>query len=340
MGLIVGITRTRSRPRRRSWHALVAVLVMVVVVAACGGASQSAGTTKTKTIGVSLPSEQGPFFIPEIYGQTDEGKKLGYNVLVTNAGGYDKLSTQISQVEDFITKHVDGIVIEPIDPVAIQPVLKKALDAGIKVVAVSLPQDTPLKLAIVDFNHYVIGQSMGAAMTQALPNGGKIVAEAGPAGAFWSSTRFQGFQQALAGKNINIVANQTSENSVAQGVTLTEDYLSKYPNIDGIYAADNGLGLGAAQVLKRLGKSGQVKIVTAVLDPDIISGLKDGTIFADAALQPVLVGRTEIQILDKQLKGEPFARSTLVPVQVVTKANVDSIPIDTLFAPAGFRPPG
>jgi ABC-type sugar transport system substrate-binding protein len=332
-----------GRKRLRSLR-LLAVLALGVtctmVVAACGGGEGGGNGQKQKTIGVSLPSEQGPFFIPEIYGQTDEGKKLGYKVLVSNAGGYDRLSVQTAQVEDYITRRVDGIIIEPIDPTAIQPVLRKAQDAGIKVVAVSLPKDTPLNVAIVDFNHYLIGQRMGEAMIKALPNGGSIVAETGPAGAFWTTSRYQGFQDSLKGHNINVLGEQASENSVDQGVKLTEDFMSKYPQTQGIYAVDNGMGVGAAQVLKRLGKAGQVKVVTAVLDHDIINGLKDGTIYAAAALQPVLIGRTEVRILDKVFKGQSVDKQTIVPVQVVTKENVDTIPTDTLFAPDGFRPPG
>jgi ribose transport system substrate-binding protein len=335
------VNRMFGLSRRRSlvWVQGAAVLLATLAVVACGSTGGQGGA-KTYTIGVSLPSEQGPFFIPEIYGQTDEATKLGDKIIVTNAGGYDKLSVQISQVEDYITKHVDGIVIEPIDPTAIQPVLQKALDAGIKVVAVSLPKDSPMKLAIVDFNHYVIGQNMAQAMIQALPNGGNIVGETGPAGAFWSTSRWQGFTDELKGHNINVLGTQASENSVAQGVKLTEDFLSKYPRVDGIYAVDNGMGIGAAQVVSKLNKSGQVKIVTAVLDQDIINGLKNGTIYAAAALQPVLIGRTEVDIVDKQMRGQTFDKYTIVPVKVVTKDTVDTISLDTLVAPAGFRPPG
>jgi len=336
----------RARPLSRTLLALGATLALAGAVVGCGSDDTSSADTGTstgtselagKTLGIAVPTLAGPFFVPEVYGAMDEAEKAGMKTTVVNAGGYDKGAVQVQQIEDLIAKGVDALVIEPIDPNALKPVLERAIESGIKIVAVGLPP-TDLDLRVFDLDHREIGRTMGQAMVDALPDGGSVIAEPGPAGVHWTSERLAGFKEAIEGSGIEVIAEQASPNTVEEGVKITETLLSRHPDVDGIYAVDNGLGAGAARVLEQTGRAGDVKVVAAVLDRDVIKYLRDGTITAVAAIEPVTIGRETAGSAIKLLRGEDVPERSTIEVKLVTSDTVDSVADEALFAPEGFRP--
>ena len=64
---------------------------------------------KQYTIGVLLPQMSNPHFIGQAYGYIDEAEKLGAKVILYDAGGYQYIDKQISQMEDLIASKVDAI---------------------------------------------------------------------------------------------------------------------------------------------------------------------------------------------------------------------------------------
>src|SRR5262249_41308167 len=89
-----------------------------------------------KSIGISLGSLGNPFFVALSKGAEFEAKKTNPNVKVTTVGFEYDLGKQVTQIDNFIAAGVDLILLNPGDPKAISPAIKKAQAAGIVVVAV------------------------------------------------------------------------------------------------------------------------------------------------------------------------------------------------------------
>jgi hypothetical protein len=89
-----------------------------------------------KSIGISLGSLGNPFFVALSKGAEFEAKKTSPNVKITTVGFEYDLGKQVTQIDNFIAAGVDLILLNPGDPKALGPAIKKAQAAGIVVVAV------------------------------------------------------------------------------------------------------------------------------------------------------------------------------------------------------------
>ncbi len=95
----------------------------------------------------------------------------------------------------------------------------------------------------------------------AMGGAGKIVALQGLLANVPAIQRFEGLQQALAEfPDIELLEDQTAEWDRTKAVAVTEAFLAKYPDVTGIWAANDNMGLGALDALRTVGKQGEVLV--------------------------------------------------------------------------------
>src|SRR3990170_1447675 len=90
--------------------------------------------SRSYTIGVVVPHLSNPHFVGQSYGYIDEAEALGARVTLLEAGGYQYLDKQISQVEDLIASRVDAIVLVAVSGPGTVGVVDRAVAAGIPVI--------------------------------------------------------------------------------------------------------------------------------------------------------------------------------------------------------------
>src|SRR3977135_3435211 len=81
-------------------------------------------------VGVSMPNIKGPWFTPVLYGISDEAKKLGYDVVIQDAGGYANVDKQVSQFSNLVVQKVVAILMDPANPASFNGVVKQAKSAN------------------------------------------------------------------------------------------------------------------------------------------------------------------------------------------------------------------
>ncbi|WP_134686952.1 multiple monosaccharide ABC transporter substrate-binding protein [Brevibacillus migulae] len=111
---------------------IIMMLVMAVMLAACGAATGGSGG-ENGFVGISMPTKSSERWVNDGANMVKEFEALGYKTDLQYAE--DVVENQVSQIENMITKGVKILVIAPIDGEALTDVLKKANDAGIKVIA-------------------------------------------------------------------------------------------------------------------------------------------------------------------------------------------------------------
>jgi ribose transport system substrate-binding protein len=317
-------------------------ILMGICVASVGLTSGGAlAQEKSGTIGVSMPNIKGPWFTPVLYGISDEAKKLGYNVNIQDAGGYANVDKQVTQLSNLIVQRVKAILMDPADPTAFNGVVRQAKEAHIPI----LGDGSPIVASdvkgdgAVSSSHCNIGHELAKGAKSLLPNGGSIAVLAGPPGAFWASDRLRCFKQDIAGSNIKITAEQTSEQDVAAALSLANDFLQRFPNIDLTYGADDTYGIGIARAVQGANKCGKVKVLFAVLGEQAEEMMRAGCVDYVVAQQPVLIGRLGVRMANELIKGQtPQEKSIEVPLFAVTPANLNSIDKSTMQAPKGWTP--
>jgi ABC-type sugar transport system substrate-binding protein len=312
----------------------------IVAIALAAALTASTGFAADK-LGVSMPNIKGPWFTPVLFGITDEAKKLGYETIILDAGGYANVDRQVTQLSNLIAQKVNAILMDPANPDSFNGVVRQAKAAKIPVVGAGSPivASGVEADAAASSSHCSIGHELAKGAKTLLPNGGTVAILAGPPGAFWASDRLRCFKEDLAGGNIKIIAEQTSEQDAATALSLANDFLQRFPNVDMLYGADDTYGVGAARAAQGAQKCGKVKILFAVLGEAAEEMMRAGCADYVVAQQPVLIGRTAAEMAAKIIKGQPLTKKLdEIPLIPVTKANLDSINKTTMQAPKGWTP--
>jgi ribose transport system substrate-binding protein len=287
------------------------------------GAAQA---KELKTIGISLGSLGNPFFIALSKGAEFEAKKTNPNVkLLTFGFDYD-LGKQVNQIDNFIAAGVDLILLNPGDVKALRPAIEKAQKAGIKVVAVDTNAEGAD--AAVTTDNVQAGQIACQYIIDKLSGKGNLIIENGPQ---VSSVvdRVTGCKKALASApNIKVLSSdQDGKGSRDGGLTVMKSLLTRFPDVQAIFAINDPQALGCNLAAQQLNRSGMV-ITSVDGAPDIEAALKDAKtpmIQASASQDPFYMARKAVDIGVDLLNGkEPAEKVTLIPSKLVTRDNVSA----------------
>lgn len=294
---------------------------------------------KKYTIGLVMPEIKGSFWTAIYYGVTDEAAKLGFEVIATEAGGFENVDKQISQIEDLIQRGVDILVVGATSAQGIAPVVEEAIDAGIPVIGISSIPASDRLISKIGADHYTMGKKLAQCGGDAIGGKGKAVMASGPSGVIWATLRANGFREELASSypGVEIVAEKNTPTGRDPGVTLTEDWLQAFPDLNLIFATTDDLGAGAADALAAAGKT-DAFVVTSNLSPIGREYLMNGKILCQAVQQIVLQGRECVRQAKVYFEGGEVKPSVITEVLLVTKDNIDKVDLSEFQAPAGFVP--
>ncbi|MFZ4233194.1 substrate-binding domain-containing protein, partial [Streptomyces griseoincarnatus] len=169
----------------------------------------------------------------------------------------------------------------------------------------------------------VEGGALGAkALAEKLGGKGTIVILQGQAGTSASRERGAGFAEGLKDyPGIKVVAKQPADFDRTKGLDVMTNLLQAHPDIDGVFAENDEMALGAIKALgPKAGKS--VQVVGFDGTPDGLKAVEAGTLYASVAQQPSELGRIAVRNALRAAEGEKVEKMVKVPVKVVTKENV------------------
>lgn len=299
---------------------LVAILTAsVLLVAACSTAASpsSGGGGGGKTIALALSTLSNPFFVSLRDGAQAKATELGLTLQV--ADGQDDLAKQTSQIEDFITKKVAVIIINPVDSDGIVPAVKKANTAKIPVITVDRAANGGT-VASHTASDNVAGAKMAGEFLVKQVGSGNVVELEGTAGTSAARDRGKGFKEAIdAQTSVKLVASQVADFARDKGLNVMQNLLQAHPEIKGVFAQNDEMALGAVQALA--GKS-DIVVVGFDATADALAAIGKGTMAATVAQQPKLMGQTALQIAKDIIDGKKIQASMPVEVKLVTKDNV------------------
>jgi ribose transport system substrate-binding protein len=227
---------------------------------------------------------------------------------------------QAADLEDMVTtRNIDGLVILPGDPDAMTASIKKVKDAGKWVTVVDRALSQP---GIPDL--YVAGDNPGLGATtaayfkQALPNGGKIVILRGLPIPI-DKQRFDAFMAGIDGTKIEVLDNQFANWNRDDGYKVMQDFLTKYPEIDAVWAQDDDILVGALKAAKEAGRDDKMWFVGGAGMNQVIKMVLAGSkqVPVDVSYNPNMVA-TAIDltalhfVANAQVDGTMIINSTLI----------------------------
>ena len=267
--------------------------------------SANAGAAGTKSIGVSLLDLQAQFYQAMEQGMKDEAGKFGYAIVFTDAN-HDQ-AKQTSQVEDFISKHVDVIILSPADSKAVGPAIVEANNAKIPVFTADIAS-TASKGVVVSHiaSDNIQGGRVAADLLGAALNGSGDIAIIDEPEVTSVQDRVKGFKEELAAKypKIRIVADQTAGGDRAKAYDVATNLLQTYPHLAGIFGINDDSALGALHAVQTAGKAGQIKIAGYDANPEARKAIDAGQMVGDPEQHPDQIGKLTIDAIHDYFNGK------------------------------------
>jgi ABC-type sugar transport system substrate-binding protein len=260
---------------------------------------------------------------------TTAASKYGMKVDILNGATDD--STELSDVQDLIDKHVSAILLTPSDPVAIIPGVKDANQAGIPVFALNsaIASGGQLVTYIGD-SDYQYGVAEGEMAAKAINGHGNVAILLGVLGDAPEADRLAGIKSVLAKyPGVKIVTTEVDLWQNAKNLADTQDLLSKYPKgqLAAVIAEGPEMYVGAAYAAK-IGRT-DVKFIAGDYSTQVEAAIKAGQLYGTVDQSPVLEGQLGAQLAYDWLTGKKSqvpAPDDYIPLPVITAANVAQYP--------------
>ena len=231
---------------------------------------------------------------------------------------------QIKIVLDIINKgETDGIVIGPMNSARLVPVVEKAINAGIPVIAMDTALNSDKILSFVVFDNFAAGKLVGQWVTEQLGGKGQVAILKGPEDQRNAIDRHNGFLAGLSSGNIQIVRSATADWDHELAKKLVMEWLPDTPDLKAIIAANDLMAMGAIEALEQAGRQGV--IVTGYDGNDFaLQAVATGRMAATIDQMPDVQAERATQMLLRHLEtGDTYNPIvTLAPDEVITKKNV------------------
>src|ERR1700674_1924085 len=280
------------------------------------GAAQVAHA-ETYTIGASLLTQQHPFYILLANAMKQQAQKDNVKLQVSIAN--QDLNKQISDVEDFITKRVNAIILSPVDSKGVKAALVKAQKAGIPVITVDISAPGVDVASHVATDNYAGGVLAGELMAKVLNGKGEVGVIDYPT-VQSVVDRVNGFKKALEKyPGMKIVSVQPGVTR-AEALTASQNMLQANPNLSGIFGFGDDAALAAVVATKSARVADRVKVIGFDGMEEARNAVDKEPNFVGVIRQyPDKMGATAVETAVKVLKGEKVEKLTPIVPGVYTR---------------------
>ena len=233
------------------------------------------------------------------------------------------VSEQIELVEQAITNGVDAIMITPADSTGIIPAIEAANAAGIPIATPNTKAYGGDVLTWIGVDNYTVGYQLGKAICDALNGEGKVVLIEGTAGNSTSTERVDGYLDAFAEyPGITLLDSQPADFNREMGMTVMENFLERYDNIDGVASVNKDMTMGALEAVKAADRQDEMIQVTFDVDNDTLDAIEAGEILITGAQEEKSQVANAIYACLLACNGFKVAPEQYIPMTLVTAENV------------------
>ena len=263
-------------------------------------------------VGYCSPSLNAPFYVA--LEQAVQKNATAYQMQYVSVDGQGDITKQITGIEDLISKGVQVLIVNPLDPKALVPTVNMAAQSGIPVFIVDSyiepdAQYVASVLADNQGNGELLGQWMAGEM------GGqqiKLALVSGAAGNPVGREKRLGFVRGVVdhqlktngSANLQIAAQGWGGWTIAGGLKAMEDILVAHPDINLVVAENDAMALGARKAIAAAAKSSAVKVIGFDGQKDALKLIKEGQLAATALNSPSELGKLVIEAVVRQMNGD------------------------------------
>jgi ribose transport system substrate-binding protein len=283
---------------------------------------------QAQTIGVSIPAAThgwagGLNFHAE---QTKARLEQAYpdlKVVLVTAGS---ASEQANDLEDLVAIHrMDALVILPFESAPLTGPVRNAKRRGVFVTVVDRGLSEPgIQDVYVAGNNAEMGRVSAEYISERLDGEGKIVVLRGMPTVI-DEQRFDGFMSAIEGSDLEVLDDQYANWNRDDGFTVMQDFLSRFPKIDAVWAQDDDIAIGVIQAVRQARRQDELFIVGGGGMKDIVKRVMDGNELTpvDVLYPPSMISTAMELTALKFVSGSPIEGEYILGSPLITQDNAE-----------------
>ena len=331
--------------------ALALILAINFTLPATPAAAQEATEEATVEATAEPTAEamaDGKFTVALVYGVKNDGfyitmengakamaDQLGMNFMADGPEQFNP-TLQTPIVDAMIAKGIDALLIAATDKQAMVEPMKRAADAGIKVISVDtfvgdgnyVDGAVTFPLSYVGSDNILGGKIACEALIEGMGGQGKIYIQNTIPGISTTDQRQEGCEEAIkaTGGAVTLVGVDFNDDSSAKAAEQTAAVLQREPELSAIFGTNLFSARGAAQAVKNAGLAGVVKIANFDAPEAAIEDLRNEVVDMVIAQKPGDIGAVAVDYAYMALTGRESAIAKRVPTGyvVITRDNVDT----------------
>lgn len=314
----------------KSRYILLIGICCMMILTGCSspktGTEKASDTPDTPTKGrlfcVSFQTMNNPFFI-ELNDGLKQVIEAHGDTLVTLDARFDSLK-QKNDISDLILKNVSAIFLNPVNWEGVTGSLVQAKQKNIPVVVVDAPvKDADLVLCQVASDNVEAGRMAARALAAAQPESKVVILHQSVNKA--CIDRVDGFrEEAAKHPGITILDTLEGKGTIETALPVMRDVLARFPECNAVFPINDPSALGCISAIESAGKLGQVLVVTVDGSAEAVEAIKAGKLLSSSAQFPREIGRISAEKVYEHLEGKPVDKEVKIPVELITKDNVDA----------------
>jgi ribose transport system substrate-binding protein len=322
---------------------LLQIIAGIVLVGLSACNRQEAPVSQKKPTIAVIPKGANQVYWKSVHaGAVKAAEELGVQVLWKGPIKEDDRESQIKVVEDFVIRGVDGIVLAPLDDVALRPAVNEAARQKIPVVIIDSSLASDNYVSFVATDNYVGGQKGGRYLGKLLEGKGKVVVFRFLEGSASTEQRCQGFLDTLKQEfpDLQVVSsNQRSGSTAEIAYQNSENLLAQFKRpgaglgIDGIFCPNEFTTFAMLRTLQDSGLAGKVKFVGFDSSDMLVAAMKKGELHGLVLQDPITMGYLGVKTMAAHLKGEQVQKRIDTGSTIATPLNMNEPAVNILLNP-------
>lgn len=251
----------------------------------------------------------------------EAGEELGVDVIEYAPLDNTDSAAQIAEVEDALQSGIDAICIAAIDAEAIKPALQKAIDQGVPVITTNTRVDLDGISAFVGTDNEAAGTAISEALFESMDYEGNVVILEVDSVAVTPAIRVAACEKVMEKyPDLKLVTKQPAYGKRENGMSVMENILQTYDDIDAVWCANEPMALGAAQAIIDAGRT-NIKITGIDGTPEAAQAVLDGKLTFTCDQGLFGQGSEPIRAAVKILNGETVDKEIPTGGTIITPEN-------------------
>jgi ribose transport system substrate-binding protein len=290
------------------------IAVALAVLPCCGTRSYA------QTVAVFTKNQNSPIFSAFRAGAGVAAKNLGVQVINYVPSTADSVAEQDQLVDDAIKDKPDAIVFVPVDYTKAGGVVGKINAANIPLINANEKLSGGTVVGYVGTDDVTLGKTTGEYLLKAIGGKGNVVILDGPDNNLTAKGRAQGFREALKEfPDVKLVGAKSANYARPLAKQVTGSFLSSFPQLDGILAANDPMAIGAVDALKAAGRKAAIVGINA--SREVMDLIKSGDVIGSGDYDTFVQGCIGVEMAVRTVRKESIPKEVMLKPVVIDKSN-------------------